>query len=90
MLINMVDKYDAEQKQFLKDLWTKVVLHLGQHYDAKKIFTFLSKSGIVSIDEKAKHVYIVSPMNFHFRKSKSFLLKDSIKPLKTPTILSFL
>ena len=58
MLVDMIKEYDTEQKQFLKELWTKVVTHLGQHYDAKKIFTFLSKSGIISIDEKAKHIYI--------------------------------
>jgi|GEM_PF-218527 len=75
MLINMIDQYDTEQKQFLKDLRTKVVLHLGQNHDPKKIFTFLSKSGIVSIDEKSKHVFIGVANEFSLSQIKKFLNK---------------
>ena len=75
MLVDMIKEYDTEQKQFLKDLWTKVVTHLGQNYDAKKIFTFLSKSSIVSIDEKSKHVYIETSNEFSLSQIKKFLSK---------------
>lgn len=75
MLVDMIKDYDTEQKQFLKELWTKVVTHLGQNYDAKKIFTFLSKTGIVSIDEKAKHIYIGASNEFSLSQIKKFLTK---------------
>jgi len=75
MLVDMIKEYDTEQKHFLKELWAKVVAHLGQHYDAKKIFTFLSKSGIVSIDEKAKHIYIGTANEFSLSQIKKFLTK---------------
>lgn len=87
MLINMIEQYDTEQKKFLKDLWTRLVTHLGQNNDPKKIFTFLSKSGIVSIDEKAKHVYIGVANEFSLSQIKKFLTKglnQSIEEIYNP------
>ncbi len=71
----MIKDYDTEQKQFLKELWIKIVIHLGQHYDIKKIFTFLSKSGIVAIDEKTKHIYVGVANEFSLSQIKKFLTK---------------
>ena len=75
MLVDMIKDYDTEQKQFLKDLRSKIVTHLGQHYDAKKIFTFLSKSAIISIDEKTKNIYIGTANEFSLSQIKKFLTK---------------
>lgn len=83
----MIDQYDAEQKQFLKDLRTRLVTHLGQNHDPKKIFTFLSKSGIVSIDEKAKHIFIGVANEFSLSQIKKFLTKglnQSIEEIYNP------
>jgi hypothetical protein len=44
MLINIVDQYDPEKKKYLKDLRTKVILHLSTQEDHKKIVAFLSKA----------------------------------------------
>lgn len=71
----MIQEYDTEQKQFLKDLRTKVVVHLAQSNDPKKIFTFLSKSGIISIDEKAKNIFIGVANEFSLSQIKKFLTK---------------
>jgi hypothetical protein len=43
MLIDIVQQYDDEKKQYLKDLRTQVVLQLSTQQDHKKIVTFLSK-----------------------------------------------
>lgn len=75
MLVDMIKDYDTEQKQFLKELRAKIVSHLGQNYDAKKIFTFLSKSGIISVDEKTQHIYIGTANEFSLSQIKKFLTK---------------
>ncbi|OQB42641.1 MAG: hypothetical protein BWY04_00077 [candidate division CPR1 bacterium ADurb.Bin160] len=58
MLIDIVNSYDKEKKEFLLGIWEDVILHLAKQIDPKKIFTFLQKAGIISIDEKEQKVYV--------------------------------
>jgi hypothetical protein len=58
MLIDIVQQYDEEKKQYLKDLRTQVVLQLSTQQDHKKIVTFLSKVGIINIEDSEKKVYL--------------------------------
>ncbi len=44
MLIDVIQQYDSEKKQYLKELRTKVILQLSTQQDHKKIVTFLSKA----------------------------------------------
>ena len=44
MLIDIVQQYDSEKKEYLKELRTKVILQLSTQQDHKKIVTFLSKA----------------------------------------------
>jgi hypothetical protein len=44
MLIDIVDQYDSEKKQYFKELRTKVILQLSTQQDHKKIVAFLSKA----------------------------------------------
>ena len=41
MLIDIVQQYDDEKKQYLKDLRIQVVLQLSTQQDHKKIVAFL-------------------------------------------------
>ena len=58
MLIDIVDQYDSEKKQYLKELRTQVILQLSTQQDHKKIVTFLSKAWIINIENNEKKVYI--------------------------------
>jgi hypothetical protein len=44
MLIDIIEQYDSEKKQYLKELWSQVILQLSTQQDHKKIVTFLSKA----------------------------------------------
>ena len=58
MLIDIVNQYDSEKKQYLKELRTKAILQLSTQQDHKKIVTFLSKAWIINIEDIEKKVYI--------------------------------
>jgi hypothetical protein len=44
MLIDIVEQYDSQKKQYFKDLRTQIILQLSTQQDHKKIVTFLSKA----------------------------------------------
>ena len=58
MLLDVVNQYDSQKIAFFRDLWEKVVLQIAMKEDHKKIVSFLNKTGIISIDEHEKIVYI--------------------------------
>ncbi|MBO7094991.1 hypothetical protein J6V86_02170 [bacterium] len=58
MLIDIVEQYDSEKKQYFKDLRTQVILQLSTQQDHKKIVAFLSKVSIINIEDSEKKVYL--------------------------------
>ncbi|MCF7835302.1 chromosomal replication initiator protein DnaA [Candidatus Gracilibacteria bacterium] len=87
MLIDIVENYDQEKKNFLVDIREKAILQLSSKYDHKKLFSFLNKTGIVNIDESEKTVYIGVPNEFVLSQIKKFLakgIKESIHTVYNP------
>lgn len=82
MLLDLVQEYDDTKKQYLHNLWKDIVLHTGQIIDPKKIVSFLSKVGIIAIDENEKAIYIGVANDFVLTQVKKFFakpLKESIQ-----------
>jgi chromosomal replication initiation ATPase DnaA len=82
MLIDLVQQYDLEKINYLRNLREKVILQLAKEHDHKKLFSFLNKVGIVDIDEKEKNVYIGVSNEFVLTQVKKFFgksLKETIE-----------
>ena len=75
MLIDIVNNYSQEKKEYLLNLRKDVILKLSQQEDKKKIVSFLNKCGIIWIDEKNKKVYLWVPNEFVASQIKKFFLK---------------
>lgn len=75
MLFDLVQGYDEEKKAYLRWLWEQIIIFLAKEYDPKKIISFLSKCGVVSIDDKEKIVYIGVPNEFVLTQVKKFFHK---------------
>ncbi len=87
MLIDLVQQYDTEKINYLRNLREKVILQLAKDHDHKKLFSFLNKVGIVDIDEKEKIVYIGVSNEFVLTQVKKFFsksLKEAIESLYNP------
>lgn len=87
MLIDIVQQYDEEKKQYLKDLRTQVVLQLSTQQDHKKIVTFLSKVGIINIEDSEKKVYLWFPNEFVMTQAKKVFnksLKEAVQTVYNP------
>ena len=87
MLIDIVDQYDSEKKQYLKELRTNVVLQLSTQQDHKKIVTFLSKAWIINIEDIEKKVYIGFANDFMLSNAKKIFnksLKEAIQTVYNP------
>ena len=87
MLIDIVQQYDSEKKQYLKELRTQVVLQLSTQQDHKKIVTFLSKAWIINIEDNEKKVYIWFSNDFVMTQAKKIFnksLKESIQTVYNP------
>lgn len=87
MLIDIVDQYDSEKKQYLKELRTKIVLQLSTQQDHKKIVTFLSKVWIINIEDSEKKIYLWFPNEFVLAQAKKIFnksLKDAIQIVYNP------
>lgn len=87
MLIDIVEQYDSEKKQYLKELRTKVILQLSTQQDHKKIVTFLSKAWIINIEDNEKKVYIGFANDFmlaQWKKIFSKSLKEAIQTVYNP------
>ncbi len=87
MLIDIVDQYDSEKKKYLKELRTKIILHLSTQQDHKKIVAFLSKAWIINIDDNEKKVYIWFSNDFIMAQAKNIFkknLKEAIQAVYNP------
>ncbi|MBQ7074442.1 hypothetical protein IJM86_05355 [bacterium] len=76
MLIDVVEQYDQEKKNYLKECRTKIVLSLSTQHDHKKILAFLSKVGVINIEEETKKVYIGFPNDFVLAQAKKIFQKS--------------
>ena len=87
MLIDVIQQYDSEKKQYLKELRTKVILQLSTQQDHKKIVTFLSKAWIINIEDIEKKVYIGFANDFMLSNAKKIFnksLKESVQTVYNP------
>ncbi len=87
MLIDIVNQYDSEKKQYLKDLRTQVILQLSTQQDHKKIVAFLSKAWIINIEDNEKKVYIWFSNDFVMTQAKKIFnksLKETIQTVYNP------
>ena len=87
MLIDVIQQYDSEKKQYLKKLRTKVILQLSTQQDHKKIVTFLSKAWIINIEDIEKKVYIGFANDFMLSNAKKIFnksLKESVQTVYNP------
>ena len=75
MLIDIVDQYSSEKKQYFKDLRAQIILQLSTQQDHKKIVTFLSKAWIINIEDYEKKVYIGFSNEFVMTQAKKYLTK---------------
>ena len=83
MLIDIVNQYDSEKKQYLKELRTKVILQLSTQQDHKKIVTFLSKAWIINIEDIEKKVYIGFANDFMLSNAKKIFNKNLKEVIQT-------
>ena len=87
MLIDIVDQYDSEKKQYLKELRTQIILQLSTQQDHKKIATFLSKAWIINIENIEKKVYIWFSNEFMLTQAKKIFnksLKEAVQTVYNP------
>ncbi len=75
VLVDVVKQYDDDKKKYLVDIWTKVILEIAKEEDPKKILSFLSKVGIIDIDENKKLVHVWVSNEFVFTQVKKFFNK---------------
>lgn len=79
VLLDMITTYDNTKKEYLRDVWSKIVQHAAQTHDPKKIVSFLTKCWVLWIEERTATVYVWVPNEFVHSQVKKFLLK----PLQT-------
>jgi len=87
MLIDIVEWYDKEKKEFLLWIWEQTILNLATKCDTKKIFAFLKNVWIVNIDEHEQKVYVWVSNEIAMAQIKKFLgkqIKESIKTVYNP------
>jgi ABC-type sugar transport system ATPase subunit len=87
MLFDMVDQYDVQQIQFLRETREKIIQQLAIHHDQKKIISFLNKVGILNIDDHEKVVHVGVPNEFVLTQAKKFFakaIKDAINEVYNP------
>lgn len=81
-LIDMTAEYDENRKNYLRDLWEKVILNISNQYDHRKILIFLQKVWIIDINEDKKEVVIWAANDFvlsQIKKNLSKSLKESVQ-----------
>lgn len=76
MLFDTNHTYTTEQIETLSHLWSDIVKHLSLHHDHKIILWFLSKCGVIAIDDKHKKVDIGVPNEFVVSQIKKFFAKS--------------
>lgn len=84
MVVDITLSYDSTKMQYLHDMRAKIIVHLAQKVDPKKIISFLPKVGITEINEQEKIVYIGVPNDFVLTQVKKFFqkpLKESIQEI---------
>ncbi len=83
MLIDVVQNYNSEKREFLVKIREKTILQLSGQYDHKKIFSFLNKTWIINIDENEKSVYVWIANEFILSQVKKFLAKGIKEAIHT-------
>lgn len=76
MLVDTVENYDTQKVEFLKNLREKTIKNISTREDPKKIYSFLWKCWILSIEEKTKEIYIWVPNEFIQSQVKKFFKKE--------------
>lgn len=87
MLLDLPEQYSEEKQQHLKELWTKMLLHLSSQHDPKKLLAFLPKAGLINLEEKNKKVFIGFANEFALTQAKKIFhksLKDAVQELYHP------
>ena len=87
MLIDIVEQYDSEKKEYFKELRTKIILQLSTQQDHKKIVAFLSKAWIINIEDAEKKVYIGFSNDFIMAQAKNIFkksLKEAVQTIYNP------
>lgn len=82
MLFDLIQEYSTEQKKTLCTLWGQTVEQLAQIQDQKKILWFLSKCGIIGIEESDKRIHIGTPNEFLLVQVKKFFSKSLKKVIQ--------
>lgn len=78
----MITTYDSEKKAYLRSLWEKIIEHLAQSNDPKKIVSFLTKCWIIGLEERNTTLHIGVPNEFVLSQVKKFLLKSLQKSVE--------
>jgi chromosomal replication initiator protein len=65
-----------------KELWIQIIKHLGLTHDSKKIFSFLNKCTITSIDEDKKCVIVWVANDFVLMQVRKFFLEGLREAVK--------
>lgn len=76
MLFDTNHTYTTEQIESLSHIRSELIKHLSLHHDHKIILWFLSKCGVISIDEKHKKIDIGVPNEFVMSQIKKFFTKS--------------
>ena len=87
MLLDMIQEYDAQTLQFLRETRENILKQLAVHHDHKKLLSFLNKVGIVAIDDQEKIVHIGVPNEFVLTQAKKFFakaIKDAVNETYNP------
>lgn len=69
--------------EHLTQLWIQIIKHLALSHDSKKIFSFLNKCGIVTIDEGAKKIVVGVGNEFVLMQIKKFFLEGLNEAVKS-------
>lgn len=78
-----MNSYDGQMTQeYFTQLWIQIIKHLALSQDTKKMFSFLNKCNIISIDEEWRKIIIWVPNDFVLIQAKKFFregLGESIR-----------
>ncbi len=69
--------------QHLYDLWIQIIKSLALSNDSKKIFSFLNKCGIISIEENTKKVVVGVANEFVLMQVRKFFLEGLTQAVKS-------
>ena len=82
MLLDPTQEYTPEKKEYLADIWGKIIQQLVITHEPIKISSFLGKCGVIGIDEKNLTIYIGIPNEFVLTQVKKFFGSDMKEAVK--------